>query len=209
MAWENRSRIGRHVFCNFPFDAPYEPLYLALMSALVCTGHTPRTVLEIPAGTDRLSRILDLLTRCGYSLHDLSRVQLSEGSFRVPRFNMPFELGLAVAVAKHIVPSHQFRLLEERPYRLQHSLSDMNGYDPYIHSGTPSGMYEAVCSVFLENRPFPIQSVAGFRRVYRELRAFRRRQFRQRTIYTADRFAQVVVAATEYVRAEIKVATQV
>lgn len=204
MAPRNRSRNGRHVFCNFPFDAPYEPLYLALISAMVCTGQLPRTVLEIPAGADRLSRVLDLLNSCRYSLHDLSRVQLSSTAFRVPRFNMAFELGLAVAIAKHVSRSHQFRLLEERPYRLQHSLSDMNGYDPHIHNGTPSGMYEAICDAFSEARPFPIRSVTGFRKVYRALRAFRQGHFRRGSIYTANRFAQVVIAARDYVQIESK-----
>jgi hypothetical protein len=204
MVVRSAPRVGRYVFCNFPFDATYEPLYLALIAALVGTGQVPSTVLEIPAGTDRLSRILDLLTNCRYSLHDLSRVQLSRNTFRVPRFNMAFELGLAVATAKHIRTTHQFRLLEARAYRLQHSLSDLNGYDPYIHNGTPSGMYEAICDVFSEARPFPVEDVIKFRRVYQRLSAFRRQRFRNGNLYTAYRFAQIVVAAREYVRIETR-----
>jgi hypothetical protein len=35
--------------------------------------------------------------RCEYSVHDLSRVQVDAKAPATPRFNMPFELGLAVA----------------------------------------------------------------------------------------------------------------
>lgn len=118
---------------------------------------------------------------------------------RVPRFNMPFELGLAVALSKKR-SRHQFAIFECVPYRLQQSLSDLNGYDPVIHYGTTVGMFEAVCDVFAEARPFPVGDAAGFRKVYRALDVFRRRHFPGRTIYTRDRFFRLVVAAGEYVR---------
>jgi len=196
----SRRASARDVFCNFPFDAGYEPLYLALVAALVCTGQTPRTLLELPPSADRLDRLLGLIASCPYSLHDLSRVQLSRGAFRVPRFNMPFELGLAVGLAQQAPSRHQFRLLEARAYRVQHSLSDLNGYDPYIHHGTAAGMYEAICDVFTDFRPFPVPRARGFSNVYRALGRFRREQFRSGTAYSSDRFKQLVVAAREYSR---------
>ena len=193
-------RSARDVFCNFPFDSNYERLYFALVAALLCTGQTPRTVLEIPPSADRLARLLALLAECPYSLHDLSRVQLSARPTRVPRFNMPFELGLAVSLAKTSPKRHAFRLLEEQPFRLQQSLSDLNGYDPYIHHGTVDGMFAAVCDVFSIFRPFPISELSQFRRVYRALRTFRQKQFDGLSPYNSDRFKQVVVAGREYVR---------
>jgi hypothetical protein len=193
-------RSARDVFCNFPFDSRYERLYLGLISALLCTGQTPRTVLEIPPAVDRLARLLDLLSECPYSLHDLSRVQLSARPVRVPRFNMPFELGLAVGLAQRAPNRHHFRLLEERPFRLQHSLSDLNGYDPYIHHGTPVGMFAAICDVFTDFRPFPLSEATQFRKVYAALRTFRRQQFGTTSAYSSDKFKQLVVAGREYVR---------
>lgn len=70
---------------------------------------------------------------CRYSFHDLSRVQLSHGA---PRFNMPFEVGLAVATARWH-RAHQWFILEARPYRVQRTLSDLGGTDAYIHGGAP------------------------------------------------------------------------
>ena len=69
------------------------------------------------------------MAACGYSFHDLSRVQLSGGA---PRFNMPFEVGLAVAMARWR-PSHQWLVFEARPFRVQQTLSDLSGTDAYIY----------------------------------------------------------------------------
>ena len=48
-----------------------------------------------PADPESLERLFELIERCAFSVHDLSRVELSLHRPRVPRFNMPFELGLA------------------------------------------------------------------------------------------------------------------
>src|SRR2546428_5356689 len=86
------ARLGAGAFLNVPYDDEYEHLYVALVAGLVAFGLNPRATLELPGPERRLSRILRLLKSCRYSFHDLSRVQLSHGA---PRFNMPFELGVA------------------------------------------------------------------------------------------------------------------
>jgi hypothetical protein len=99
------------VFINVPFDAEYENTFLALIASLVGLGLNPRCVLEVPPAIDRLRRLYSLIRSCPFSLHDLSRVQVGRtGPFRVPRFNMPFELGLAAAVALDN-DQHQWRVL--------------------------------------------------------------------------------------------------
>src|SRR5436305_2057198 len=90
---------------------------------------------------NRLERIFRLMESCDASIHDLSRITLS-GPQDVPRFNMPFELGMAYALAQKV--SHDFFVLEEKPFRLQASLSDLNGHDPHIHDSTPSGALRCV-----------------------------------------------------------------
>src|ERR1700730_3552812 len=92
-----KSNSARDVFLNFPFDARYGNLYLALIAGTTALGMKPRCVLEIETTTDRLNRLLKLISNCQYSIHDLSRVQLDAGAPRCPRFNMPFELGLTLA----------------------------------------------------------------------------------------------------------------
>jgi len=94
-----RRRERFYVFLNIPYDHAFENLYLAYIAGLTAFGLIPRATLEIPTSQRRLERILKLMGECAYSIRDLSRVQLDRRSPRVPRFNMPFELGLAVALS--------------------------------------------------------------------------------------------------------------
>src|SRR5580700_220876 len=89
------------VFLNIPYDPQFARLYLAYITALSAIGFLPRATLGI-AGNRRLDRIARLIESCAYSVHDLSRVQLDRKAPRTPRFNMPFELG--IAVASHRIP---------------------------------------------------------------------------------------------------------
>ena len=109
-----------HVFINVPFDERYEPLFLALVAGFVGLRLTPRSILEIPTTKDRLRRLWRLIQQCHFSIHDLSRTQLSRNGFRVPRFNMPSEAGLAIAFG--LGSRHQSRVFEETPYRIQHTM---------------------------------------------------------------------------------------
>ncbi len=142
-------RENTDVFINCPFDGQYEPLFLALIAGLSGLGLTPRCVLGIPSGArDRLDRIFRLICQCGSSVHDLSCMGGRRG---LPRFNMPFELGLAVAMSLSDT-GHRWFLFEARPYRLQRTLSDVNGFDRYIHGGTPRGVLRELANAFNNTR---------------------------------------------------------
>jgi hypothetical protein len=96
-----------------------------------------------------LERILDLIRGCRYSIHDLSRVELSPAPSETPRFNMPLELGMAFAWAEANPEEHIWSVWESAPYRLQLSTSDLNGTDPYIHRGTAEGVLSELRSFFV------------------------------------------------------------
>ena len=155
-------KATRAVFLNFPFDVRYRNLYLALIAGTTALGMKPRCVLEIETTTDRLNRLLKLISSCQYSIHDLSRVQLDAAAPRCPRFNMPFELGLTLARTGKLDPNHHWIVLEERPYRIQKSLSDLNGYDPYIHNGTVTGLLQVLKNAFHN----PVVSMADMKTTY-------------------------------------------
>lgn len=84
-----------------------------------------------------------MLQRSTCSFHDVSYM-LRDGRKRVPRFNMPFELGLAVGIAER--PT--WFVLERQPYRLQQSLSDLNGIDPLVYGGTDRGIHQVLLKAF-------------------------------------------------------------
>ena len=103
----------RSVFLNVPFDAGYEGNFVALIASIIAVGRVPRCVLELPElGGGRLSRLFELLEQCRVSIHDLSRVNMPV------RFNMPFELGLACALARYRKP-HDYILMEKKPIRFR------------------------------------------------------------------------------------------
>src|SRR5215471_15917419 len=82
-------------FLNTPYDSAFQDLYLAYIAGISAFRLTPRATLEIPGGEGRLDRVLQLIQSCRYSFHDLSRVEVDVRRPATPRFNMPFELGLA------------------------------------------------------------------------------------------------------------------
>jgi hypothetical protein len=190
-------RRAGEVFLNIPFAATHEYLYVALIAGLATLRLTPRCVLEIPPQQNRLDRLFTLINECAYSIHDLSYVKLSGGSGpRVPRFNMPFELGMAVAIAKSQTAGqdHQFRMFEAKSYRLHKSLSDVLGHDPYIHQGRAHGVLEALLNVFSHLPDAP--DIADLRRVYRDLRRFREDRLAQ-DVFQPKPFSKLLVAARE------------
>ena len=131
------------VFLNVPYSPSYEKMLVALTAALVAVGCRPRLTFQIAdGGQGRLRRIVELLRSCPVSIHDLSAVGLP------PRFNMPFELGLACAIQQH-GEGHRFLMLERKPHRLDQTLSDLKGIDPKIHHGRVDDVIGAVLDVLV------------------------------------------------------------
>lgn len=89
-------RFSDSVFINCPFDVEYWPIFEAIVFCVLDCGFVPHCALEeADSGTFRLNKIQEIICRSEYTTHDLSRVELNIGT-RLPRFNMPFELGLDI-----------------------------------------------------------------------------------------------------------------
>jgi hypothetical protein len=148
-----RGRVS--LFLNIPYDPSFRNLYLAYIAGVTSFGLVPRTTLEIPGGERRLDRILSLIRACAYSLHDLSRVQLDRHPPKTPRFNMPFELGLAVSWQKLRSAEHTWFVFESMQRRAEKSLSDISGTDVYIHNGNVHGVFTQLCNAFVRLKSQP------------------------------------------------------
>jgi len=161
-----RKKLERQsVFLNIPYDTQFKNLYLAYIVSVSAIGFFPRATVGI-TGAGRLDRISGLIETCAYSVHDLSRVQLDRNAPRTPRFNMPFELGLAVAWGR-ANPDYKWFVFESVDRRLPKSLSDLAGTDPFIHTGTIAGVMREICNVFISPSIQP--SVPQMLRMYRIL----------------------------------------
>jgi hypothetical protein len=129
------------VFLNIPYDKEFSRLYIAYIVGLYQLGLKPYIAAEIPGGDRRLDKIFELIKSCSYSIHDLSRVELSSAT-SAPRFNMPLELGMTITWQLLNPDQHKrWFVFESEPYRLQKSASDLNGTDPNIHNGTVEGVF--------------------------------------------------------------------
>src|SRR5712691_1199087 len=83
------------VFINCPFDRQYQPLFDATVFCVVECGFVPRCTLEFTdAGEVRIENIYRLVDQCDHSIHDISRTEVEGQPYKLPRFNMPLELGI-------------------------------------------------------------------------------------------------------------------
>jgi len=187
---------GPGAFLNIPYDDKFQDLFLAYIAGVSAFGLVPRAALEIPGGQPRLSRILGLIKACPYSFHDLSCVTLDPRPPRTPRFNMPFELGLAVAYSEWVQPEHTWFTFEAKKWRLQKSLSDLGGTDPYIHDGTPEGIFRQLCNALTRHvKPPSLDEMEAIRQSLLEAVPVIRRTTGAKSLFEARVFWDVVVIA--------------
>ena len=89
----------RAVFVNAPFDPAYAPLFEALVFTIQASGYKVRCALEEnDSGDIRRDQLARLIGESPRLIHDLSRIE--RGVAELPRFNMPFELGMAMGAKR-------------------------------------------------------------------------------------------------------------
>lgn len=129
----------KNVFINCPFDEVYLPLFRAMIFTVHDMGFRARSALEARnAGKVRIDKIQDIIAECKYSIHDISRTQIDK-RYRLPRFNMPLELGIDLG-CKRFGEGHEqekvILVLDVQRFRYQRFISDIAGQDVYSHGGT-------------------------------------------------------------------------
>ena len=201
-------RKNRDVFLNIPYDNRFRRLYIAYISGLIHLGLKPRATIEIPGSRNRIEKIIELIRSCAFSIHDLSRVELDIHKPRTPRFNMPFELGLAVAFdsenrqesfpAAQSQPRSDYFVFESVNRRFEKSLSDLKGLDAYIHDGTVAGVMRELCNAFVRQAIDEQVSVLEMMKTYREVSKLAdeiQRRSRANSLFEASVFKQLNFAA--------------
>ena len=114
---------------------------------LAAAGFQPRCSLELDDASEiRITKILRMIGECPYGIHDISFSQLDPSS-GLPRFNMPFELGIFLgckAFGSKIQKAKIALVLDKEPYRYQKALSDLSGMDIKYHANDPKQAVGAV-----------------------------------------------------------------
>ena len=96
-----------------------------------------------------MKRILDSLFFSKYSIHDLSRCQ-GGGAQNLARFNMPLELGMAIAQSQHEI--HDWIVLTPQKHHHKDFVSDLAGYDFLRHQETMDTVVPLVLQWLLTRR---------------------------------------------------------
>jgi len=139
--------FDKNVFINCPFDDKYLPLFRAIIFTVHDMGFRDRCALEASnAGNVRIDKIQNIIAECKYSIHDLSRTQLDK-THRLPRFNMPLELGIDLGCKRFGKEHEQEKVvlvMDIERFRYQRFISDISGQDVYAHGGTQRGIVNEV-----------------------------------------------------------------
>jgi hypothetical protein len=184
-------------FLNIPYDPSYEEHFLAYIAGVAAFGLDPRATLELTGGERRLDRIFKLIADCRYSFHDLSLVELDRSSPATPRFNMPFELGLVVGWQTASPSIHDWFVFESSRHRLQKSLSDLNGTDPFIYGPSADGILREIRNALARHDVQP--TATQMRSIFEEVQEYASSLIREEkgapSLFEARPFAELVVAA--------------
>ena len=136
-----------NVFINCPFDKEYKVMFRASVFTVLDAGFIPRCALEVDdASQFRLNIIISLIDCCKYGIHDLSRVEI-DPTTRLPRFNMPYELGLFHSAKYFGSNNHKNKkciILETERYRYREFISDISGMDVKAHDDSVETLIRAL-----------------------------------------------------------------
>lgn len=137
----------KQVFVNCPFDDEYVPMLDAIIFAIYDCGFRPRSAKENDdSGQIRIEKIMDLIKECQFGIHDISRTELDSAN-NLPRFNMPYELGIFIGAAKFGSPKQKLKrlmIIDKDKYRYQKFISDIAGQDIKSHDNDPLKIISAI-----------------------------------------------------------------
>lgn len=119
-----------NVFYNCPFDEQYEPTSQAVLFTIYRCGFTLRCAKEFnDTGKIRIENIVKLIEESKYGIHDLCRVEL-DNNLKLPRFNMPLELGIFIGAIKFgtkNIQAKEYLILDNEKFRFKSFISDLGG----------------------------------------------------------------------------------
>jgi hypothetical protein len=145
--------FNKNVFINCPFDGKYSPLLQPILFTIIYFGFTPQIASQTAdSGEQRINKILSLILKSRYSLHDLSRIK-SQRRGEFFRLNIPFELGIDYGcrrTAAGYLRKKKFLVLGTKPHDYKQALSDLGGIDAKSHWNNPKKAVLALRNWFID-----------------------------------------------------------
>jgi len=145
---------------------------------IMACGHIPRCALDISdSGAVRFDIIIKMITECGLSIHDISRVE-PDKVFNLPRLNMALELGADLGLRMHGPASQKRRktlILDTEAHRYDRTLSDISGMDIEVHGNSVAGVIRCVRDWLNINGQFAAgKEPAGAAAIHADYKAYHR-----------------------------------
>ena len=165
------------VFVNCPFDREYKStLFPALLFTIYDCGLQARSALEADTATsDRLEKIFEIVKSSKYGIHDISRTGLDRET-GLPRFNMPFELGIFLAAQKYGAGRQKQKIclvLDKERYRYHKFISDIKGRDISAHNDKIDSVIRRVRDWLNDDKPQGVM-LPGHILISKRFEAFRK-----------------------------------
>lgn len=129
--WEDLCIQAKHrgVFINCPYNKEFDETYLYIVLTVACCGMYPVAAKDKNNTWHRLNHILELLSLCRYSLHDLTAC--------TGHLNMPLELGAAIMKdwKNNLKDECTWNVLHTESQKFENVFSNLNAgdhlaYDP-------------------------------------------------------------------------------
>lgn len=115
------------------------PIFRAIIFTIYRCGFYPKSALADDNGLEnRVDKIIRMIRGCRFGVHDISRTEVNAQG--LPRFNMPFELGVFYGASKFGIKEQKQKIaliLERKKYLYQQYISDLNGVDTKSHNNDP------------------------------------------------------------------------
>jgi hypothetical protein len=177
MSIDTGAQYQTNVFINCPFDSKYKPIFDAIVFAVIDCGYTVSCALqEEDAGPTRIDKIYRLIAECRFGIHDISRIE-QDRTQPLPRFNMPFELGLFLGARHFGVRNQKTKsclVLDTEQYRYQAFLSDISGQDIRAHGNEPKVAVAAIRDWLSASRSRSAQPLPGGAAIMSHFRDFQK-----------------------------------
>lgn len=144
----------RNIFINCPYDEKYLVLLKAMIFTIIYLGLEPKLACESSdCAVPRILKIKNLILWSKYGIHDISRVEYSADD-PLPRFNMPFELGMDWGYkyfSSDTVSKKKLLVFDKEKYRYQRIISDISGDDIMSHENNPEKLVRELRNWLYEN----------------------------------------------------------
>lgn len=145
-----------NVFVNCPFDDKFNGIFHAMVFAVFDYGFIARCAKEEnDSGAVRIEKIINIIKQSKFGIHDISRTELCKKT-KLPRFNMPLELGLFLGAKKFGDREQKQKaclITDREPFRYNSYISDINGQDIQSHHNDISTAVQVVADWLRNSSP--------------------------------------------------------